>query len=106
MTSIKSSGTSGLRAKLEAEGMLTLPPKMGGFKPEPSDFSPPPMEPMEVPELWTLPEADVWAFLNDINPFDDLEFLALHVSQITVGLSELKRRIEALETERDSGGRK
>jgi len=92
MTSTKSSDTSGL--------------KTAGFKPEAGDFSPPPMQPMQIPELGVLPEADAWAFLNDINPFDDLEFLALHVSQITVGLSELKQRIEALEMERDSGGRK
>lgn len=58
------------------------------------------MNPVPVPEIATLHEADVWGFLSQTYAMESLEALALHVAQITVGMSDLKERLEALEGKR------
>jgi hypothetical protein len=59
-----------------------------------------PLTPVPVPDFATLPDANVWDFLNVIDPIDGFDLMALHVAQLTMGLSEIKRRLERLENER------
>lgn len=54
------------------------------------------MSPVPVPELGAVPEIDAWAFLEYVEPIDDLAMLSFQVAQLTVGMAELKRQVDAL----------
>lgn len=69
---------------------------LNSSKPTSLSFDPPPTNPIPVPDLATLPEPDVWAFLGVDQAIDDPDALALHVAQLTAGMAELKRRIDEI----------
>lgn len=65
-------------------------------KAKPLKFDASPLNPVPVPQIATLPEADLWEFLNYQDPIDGPEMLAFQVAQLTVGMGELKRQIDEL----------
>lgn len=75
-------------------------------KPDPcGSFEPPPTTPLDMPILATIPDADVWGFLQFDYPIEDPGMLAFQVASITVGLAVLKRKLEALERLVENGPR-
>ncbi len=58
------------------------------------------MNPVPTPEpIAALPPLDIWGFLEFIEPIDAPEMLAFQVAHLTVGMGELKRKLERLENE-------
>lgn len=91
-----------------------LPVRLVGTRPatRPSSSSPdldhtgldhmgPAMSPVPVPTLAVAPDA--WAFLAYDQPIDDPGTLAFQVAQLTVGMGELKRRLDAMEEDDERG---
>ena len=62
----------------------------------------PKLHPLHVPALAVLADSDAWDFLAYQDPIDDPGMLAFQVAAMTIGMGELKRRIEALEL-KDAG---
>jgi len=56
-----------------------------------------PLSPVPVPQLATLPDGDLWDFLHYSDPISDPDMLSFQVAQLTLGMGELKRRIDELE---------
>lgn len=61
------------------------------------DFEGPELNPVPIPEVPSAFQPNPWGFLEFIDPIGDAQMLAFQVSQLTVGMGELLRRIEALE---------
>jgi hypothetical protein len=70
---------------------------------EPLEFEGPTMKPVPVPELGVVPDFDAWDFLRYVDPIDDPAMLAFQVAQLTVGMAELKRRLDAMEEGNERG---
>jgi hypothetical protein len=63
------------------------------------DFDGPELNPVPIPDQ--VPSAfqpDPWGFLEFVDPIGDAQMLAFQVSQLTVGMGELKRRLETVES--------
>lgn len=56
------------------------------------------LHPVPVLNIAELPSADVWGFLNETGIIDSPDHLALHVAQLTLGMAELKARLDSLVT--------
>lgn len=73
---------------------------------EPPNFDGPTLHPVPLTDDPTSPEAsvgvfqfeapDVWDFLRTTDPIDDPSHLAMHVASLTLGMAELKRRIDEI----------
>ena len=84
-----------MRDLRELKRRLASKPRRRSSK-EPLNFEASPLNPVPVPQLATLPEADLWEFLKYQEPIDGPEMLAFQVAQLTVGMGELKRQIDEL----------
>jgi len=82
-------------------GLSGRKPDKPSSKGPPLKFDAPPMNPLPGPQLATLPDVDVWGFLQYVEPVEDVGMLAFQVSQLTLGMGELKRQIDELRVNRE-----
>lgn len=87
------SWVSNLRLKLETSSAVNSSSKD-------RQFDGPKLNPVPVPELAALDSEAFWDFLRYVDPIDSGDMLAFQVAQLTIGMTDLKRRIEELEDER------
>lgn len=72
-------------------------PPLRSVSPTDLTFEGPTLNPVPTPQFATPPDLDVWSFLEFVEPIPEINMLAFQVAQMTVGMAELKRRLEAIE---------